>query len=182
MKIISNFDNLFLLEPELYRDNRGFFYEKYKKSVFDKIIKREISFKQDNISYSKKNVLRGLHFQSKPHYQEKLISVISGKIFDVVVNINPKSKNFKKCYSFILSSSNKHHLFIPSQYAHGFLTLTNNVVLNYKVTSEYDPKNEKTIIWSDKDLDIKWPITKISDLIISKKDREGKKIYNFKDL
>ena len=174
MKVIRNIDNLFLLKPQIFRDNRGYFYEKYKKTKINELLKRNIVFNQDNLSYSKKNVLRGLHFQSKPNYQEKLISVISGKIFDVVVNVNPKSKNFKKYFTFILSSRNKHHLFISSDYAHGFLALTNNVIIDYKVTSEYDVKKEKTILWNDKSLNIKWPYKKKSELIISKKDREGK--------
>lgn len=178
MRIISSIDNLFILKPEIYRDKRGYFYEKYKESKINELLNRNIIFKQDNISYSQKNVLRGLHFQSKPNYQEKFISVLSGKIFDVVVNINPKSKNFKKYYTFILSSRNRHHLFIPSDYAHGFLTLTNNVIINYKVTSEYDPNNEQTILWNDKSLKIKWPFKKNSDLIISKKDSEGESFDN----
>ena len=178
MKLIKSIDKLLLLQPDVYNDERGFFYEKYKESSLNKIIGRKILFRQDNISYSKKNVLRGLHFQVEPNYQEKFISVISGEIFDVVVNINPNSKNFKKYYSFNLSSSNKYHLWIPSDFAHGFLTLTDDVMINYKVTSEYNPNNEKTILWNDEDLNVDWPYLNKSELIISKKDREGEKILN----
>ena len=178
MQIVNNIDNLFLFKPVVFKDPRGLFYEKYKKSSFDKLINKKIIFKQDNMSFSKKNALRGLHFQSKPNTQEKLISVISGKIYDVVVNINPNSTNFKKHYAFILSSSNKYQLWIPSDYAHGFFTLTDNVIINYKVTTEYKPKKEKTIIWNDKELNINWPLFKKSDLIISKKDSQGKNINN----
>ena len=100
MKLIKSIDSLLLLQPDVHHDERGFFYEKYKESSLNKIMGRKILFRQDNISYSKKNVLRGLHFQLAPNSQEKFISVVSGEIFDVVVNINPKSNNFKKHYVF----------------------------------------------------------------------------------
>ena len=128
-------------------------------------------FVQDNQSYSQKNILRGLHFQ-KNNPQGKLVRVSRGTVFDVVVDIRKNSETFGKWESFILSDDNFLQLWVPPGFAHGFLSLTNNTILQYKCTDYYDPNDEHTIIWNDDDLNIDWPI---SNPKVSKKDKDGKK-------
>ncbi len=165
---------LILFKPHIFKDHRGSFTEIFnKKLTFNLGIKE--NFVQDNISYSKKNVLRGLHFQ-KINPQGKLINVVSGAIFDVVVDLRNKSKTFGKYETFKLNDKNFKKLWIPKGFAHGFLTLQNNTIVNYKVTDFFDPKDQNTIIWNDKSLKIKWPSKKP---ILSDKDKKG---VFFKDL
>jgi len=165
---------LILIKTNQYFDNRGIVFENFNQKDYSKIgIKNK--FVQDNISVSNKNVVRGLHYQKlKP--QGKLISVIKGKIFDVAIDIRKNSNTFGKHQSFILSDKNSRQLWIPKDFAHGFLSLTSETIVNYKCTDFYDPKDQNTIIWNDKDLKIRWPI---KNPIISKKDKDG--IY-FKNL
>ena len=165
---------LVLLKSKKYHDSRGVFFESYnKKILFDLGIKD--NFVQDNLSFSKKNVLRGMHFQ-KNNSQGKFITVISGSILDVVVDLRKKSKTFGKYESFILNEKNNKQLWIPKNFAHGFLALSNNVIINYKCTNFYDLNDQNTIIWNDKLLNINW---QIKYPIISKKDKMG---VCFKDL
>jgi dTDP-4-dehydrorhamnose 3,5-epimerase len=159
---------LILIKTNQYFDNRGYFFESFNQKIYSKIDIKN-SFVQDNFSISKKNVLRGLHYQRK-NSQGKLIRVIKGKILDIAVDIRKNSKTFGKHQSFILSEENCKQLWIPKNFAHGFLSLSPNTIVNYKCTDFYDPIDQNTIIWNDKDLNIKWPIKKP---IISKKDRDG---------
>ena len=161
----------FLIKPEIYSDNRGCFYESYNKNKFSKIIGRDVNFVQDNYSKSKKNVLRGLHFQKSPKSQGKLIKVLSGEIFDVIVDIRKSSKTFKKWQGISLSSESMDQIWIPEGFAHGFLTLSNFAEVIYKVTEFYDPNLESFVRYDDPDLMIDWP--KTSNYILSKKDKEA---------
>ena len=161
----------FLIKSEIYSDNRGYFYESYNKNKFSKIIGRDVNFVQDNYSKSKINVLRGLHYQKSPKAQGKLIKVLSGEIFDVIVDIRKSSKTFKKWQGISLSSESMDQIWIPEGFAHGFLTLSNCAEVIYKVTEFYDPNLESSIRYDDPDLMIDWP--KTSNYILSKKDKEA---------
>jgi len=168
-------DDLFILEPQLFKDKRGFFYESYNKNKLDNIIKT--NFVQDNQSRSLKGVIRGLHFQRAPYAQAKLISCVFGKILDVVVDIRKNSKTFGKIFSIELSSKNNKQLFVPKGFAHGFQVLSDEAIVSYKVDEYYDSDSECGIIWNDKDLLIKWDHT--IKPILSEKDL---KLNSFKDL
>jgi dTDP-4-dehydrorhamnose 3,5-epimerase len=156
-----------ILEPVIYKDDRGFFTETFNSNVFEKMgIKK--SWVQDNHSKSVKGVLRGLHWQIiKP--QAKLIRVISGKIFDVVVDIRQNSPTYKQSFTIDLSSDNQRMLFIPEGFAHGFLTLTDTAEILYKVSDYYSPEGSRGFIWNDPDVAIQWPIQGMIP-IISKQD------------
>tara|TARA_B100002019_G_scaffold225283_1_gene198291 strand:- start:892 stop:1413 length:522 start_codon:yes stop_codon:yes gene_type:complete len=170
MKIIkTNIKDLILLETNVYKDNRGFFKEVEK----NKILKKKFVF--DCFSYSKKNTLRGLHLQTKKS-QAKIITVVQGKILDVVVDLRKKSKTFGKFFSIEISQDSNFSLFIPENFAHGFLCLSKNCAVYYKCTNYRDKKSETTIKWNDKSLNIKWPISKP---ILSKKDKMGLSFNEF---
>lgn len=163
-----------IIDLKAFEDARGIFFEKYNKSFFYSLgIKFE--FVQDNISISKKNVLRGLHFQKK-YQQGKLIRVCKGKIFDVAVDLRRKEKTFGKVSTFILSENISNLLWVPPGFAHGFCVLSKSAIVEYKCTNFYNPKDQFTLIWNDKYLNIKWPIKKP---IISNKDKFG---LTFRDL
>lgn len=148
-------------------DERGYFVETYKKSDF---VNHgiELNFIQDNHSYSMERVLRGLHFQRAPYEQGKLVSVVSGEIFDVAVDIRPNSENYMKWYGTILSQKNNKMLWIPPGFAHGFQAIEDSHII-YKVTEEYSKDHDGGIRWDDPDVSVNWPI---SSPIISKKDRQ----------
>jgi len=176
MKIIKTFiENLLVIEPQLFRDDRGFFYESYNKKKLDKKIK--IVFVQDNESKSIKGVIRGLHFQAPPLEQTKLVSCVSGNILDVAVDLRTNSKTYGKSFSIELSSENNKQLFIPRGFAHGFEVLSETAIVNYKVDNYYNSKSESGLIWNDKDLSIDWKLN--IKPILSKKDL---KLMSFKDL
>ncbi|NPA52868.1 MAG: dTDP-4-dehydrorhamnose 3,5-epimerase [Aquificae bacterium] len=159
-----------LIKPKVFSDDRGFFLESYKKSDF---VKSGITkdFVQDNHSKSVKGVLRGLHYQLPPKAQGKLIRCVKGKIFDVAVDIRKSSKTFRKWVGVTLSEENKHMLYIPEGFAHGFLTLTDFAEVLYKTTDEYAPELDRGIIWNDPDINIKWPLEEIEEILLSEKDR-----------
>ena len=155
MKINKTFiEDLLIIEPPLFKDDRGFFYESYNKKNFDKII--NTAFVQDNESKSNKGVVRGLHFQLPPFEQTKLVRCVSGKILDVVVDLRTNSKTYGKSFSIELSSENNKQLFVPNGFAHGFQVLSKEAIVNYKVDNFYNPKSDLGIIWNDKDLLIDW--------------------------
>ncbi len=145
-----------LIYPRMFPDERGFFLENYKKTEFAKAGIKE-NLVQENHSWSKKNVLRGLHFQRSPKAQGKLIQCLRGKIFDVAVDIRKKSSTFLKCVSVELSQDNGEMIYIPKGFAHGFLVLSNSADVVYKCTAEYSPKHESGIIWNDPQININWP-------------------------
>jgi dTDP-4-dehydrorhamnose 3,5-epimerase len=176
MKINKTFiEDLLIIEPQLFKDERGFFYESYNKNNLDKVI--NIVFVQDNESKSDKGVIRGLHFQAPPFEQTKLVRCISGNILDVAVDLRTNSKTYGNFFSIELSSENNKQLFVPKGFAHGFQVLSEEAIVNYKVDNFYNPKYDSGIIWNDKDLLIDWnldlkPVLSVKDL----------KLISFKDL
>jgi len=176
MKVIkTSLPGVLVLEPEIFRDERGLFYESYSKKKFDDALQLNINFVQDNISESSSNVLRGLHYQIK-NPQAKLVQVISGEIFDVAVDLRISSATFGKWFGVNLSSNNKRQLWIPEGFAHGFYTISNKVIFSYKVTNFYSPNDERCILWNDKNLNIDWPIKNTPN--VSLKDKQGKFLYD----
>ncbi len=159
--------DIILVEPKIFTDDRGCFMESFKASDFQKA-DLPIHFLQDNFSVSKKNVIRGLHYQKNPHAQGKLVSVLKGKVWDVAVDIRRASPTFLKWVAAELNDKNHAMLYIPPGFAHGFAALTDDVHLLYKCTEEYDPKADAGIRWNDPDIDITWPVAKP---ILSSKDR-----------
>jgi dTDP-4-dehydrorhamnose 3,5-epimerase len=176
MKINKTFiEDLLIIEPQLFKDDRGFFYESYNKNNLDKVV--NVVFVQDNESKSYKGVIRGLHFQAPPFEQTKLVRCVNGNILDVVVDLRTNSKTYGKSFSVELSGENNKQLFVPKGFAHGFQVLSETAIVNYKVDNFYNSKSDSGIIWNDKDLSIKWS----PDLkpILSEKDL---KLSSFKEL
>ena len=161
----------FLIEHTIYSDNRGFFLESWNKKIFNKLIKKEICFVQDNHSCSKRGVLRGLHYQKHPFGQAKLVSCIKGEILDVIVDIRKSSETFGEWASIKLNSDEKKHLWIPIGFAHGFLTISQEAELFYKTSEYWNKENEVTLNWSDPFFSINWGITE--DIFLSEKDQNG---------
>jgi dTDP-4-dehydrorhamnose 3,5-epimerase len=159
-----------VIEPRIFRDDRGFFLESYNTNAFA-AAGLTMTFVQDNISYSHRHVLRGLHYQiSQP--QGKLVGVAHGEIFDVAVDLRRSSPTFGKWIGEHLSAENQKQLFIPAGFGHGFLALTEGVVVRYKTTDFYAPAAERTILWNDPELAIAWPLTGAAP-IVSAKDAQG---------
>ncbi|MEW2920655.1 dTDP-4-dehydrorhamnose 3,5-epimerase [Muricauda sp. ANG21] len=160
----------FILEPQIFEDNRGYFFESYNHRDFCKAIGQEISFVQDNISLSKKGVLRGLHFQKGEHAQAKLVSVLQGKIQDVVVDLRQDSPTFGQHLSIQLSDENKKQVFIPRGFAHGFLTLSESAKVIYKCDNYYKRESEGGIKHDNEHLMIDWQIDS-NDMLLSERDK-----------
>jgi dTDP-4-dehydrorhamnose 3,5-epimerase len=154
--------DLLLIEPQVFGDDRGFFYESFNQNKFEEAIKRKINFVQDNHSKSVKGVLRGLHYQLTPKAQGKLVRVIQGEVFDVAVDIRRSSPTFGKWAGEIISSENKKQLWIPEGFAHGFLTLSDTAEFLYKTTDFYSPEHEQSILWDDETIGIDWPMKEVS--------------------
>tara|TARA_Y100000815_G_scaffold109364_1_gene97948 strand:- start:40 stop:567 length:528 start_codon:yes stop_codon:yes gene_type:complete len=174
MKIISTkFSGLKVIQSKSYKDSRGLFKEDYKKKFF-----KNKNFVFGCTSSSKKNVIRGLHLQTK-YSQEKYVSVLKGAIIDVAVDLRKKSKTYGKHYKIILSDANAKSIFIPAGFAHGFLALKKENIIYYTCTNYRSAKHEVGILWNDKDLKIKWPI---KNPVISKKDKKNIKFIEFKKL
>lgn len=168
MKVTSlELPGVLLIEPETFRDDRGFFREIGRSSLFNNL--SFPPFVQENHSRSSYGVIRGLHYQLKPNPVAKLVRCISGRIFDVVVDIDPDSETYGKWVGEYLDGDSGNMIFVPEGMAHGFLTLSNTADVMYKVSDYYSPENEKAIGFNDPDIGIKWNIS-VSDLIISKKD------------
>ena len=172
----TNIKGLYILTPNIFTDERGFFYESWNKSTFNTLINEEINFHQDNHSYSKEGVLRGLHYQITPKDQGKLVRCVSGEIFDVAVDIRKNSDTFGKWCGVYLNSENKRLFWIPSGFAHGFLTISNSAEVLYKATKKWDKSKERYLKWNDNDLKIKWPIKRINNRLpkINDKDSNAK--------
>jgi len=164
-----------LVTPRVFQDDRGFFLETFKSSDFYAAGIQE-NFTQDNQSLSTKNVLRGIHFQSHPRPQGKLVRCVRGSIFDVAVDLNPTSPTFKKWVGVELSEDNKQMLYIPPGFGHGFSTLTETAEINYKCTAEYNFDLDGGIAWNDEELDIDW---KIENPLISEKDEKLPTLYRY---
>lgn len=161
---------LCILEPRVFEDVRGYFLESYNKETFKKI-GIDVDFVQDNQSLSSKGTLRGLHFQKPPYAQAKLVRVITGSILDVAVDIRTDSKTYGEYFSLVLSGKNKRMLYIPEGFAHGFLALEDNTLIQYKCSDLYNKESEGGIVWNDSDININWGID--YEPIISDKDKNN---------
>lgn len=163
MKLLkTRIDGPLIIKSQLYKDSRGFLRETFRNDLF-----KNTKFPFDIMSYSKKNVLRGLHYQSRDS-QAKIITVTSGKIMDVAVDLRKNSKTFGKHFSIIINYTDNFSFYIPENFAHGFLCLSDSCTINYKCSKYRNPQYEKTLSWNDPDVNIKWPIKKP---ILSKRDR-----------
>ena len=167
----QNIEDVILVKPKVFGDNRGFFMESYKKSEFA-ANGITVEFNQDNHSKSTAHVLRGLHFQKPPYGQAKLVRCTRGRIYDVAVDIRPYSETFGKYVKVELSEENKHMLFIPDGFAHGFVVLSDVAELMYKASGEYAPQADCGIIWNDETINIDWGID--FEPILSEKDTKQK--------
>jgi dTDP-4-dehydrorhamnose 3,5-epimerase len=160
--------DVLLIEPQIFKDERGLFFESFNQSAFNAATKINILFVQDNHAESAKGVLRGLHYQKNPMAQAKLVRVTEGEVFDVVVDLRHQSPTFGQWLSTILSKDNQKQLFIPEGFAHGYLTLSNRATFLYKTNQFYSPEHERSIRWDDETLHINWP--KADRLMVSSKD------------
>jgi dTDP-4-dehydrorhamnose 3,5-epimerase len=164
----TNIEDVKIIEPKIYNDERGYFFESYNQKEFCNKIGK-INFVQDNESKSTFGILRGMHYQAPPFEQSKLVRVICGEIQDIAVDLRKDSPDYLKYVSVILSSENKRQLFIPKGFAHGFLVLSKKAIVNYKVDNYYNNKSEKVIPFNDNAIKIKWSLN-IKSIKLSKKD------------
>ena len=179
MSFLGNFNfvktkirDLYIIEPKVFGDNRGYFMESYnKKDFFDAGLTME--FVQDNESKSKKGVLRGLHFQTK-HTQGKLVRVTEGAVYDVAVDLRKGSPTYGQWEGILLTSENKKQFYVPEGFAHGFLVLSDTAVFNYKCTDFYAPEYDGGVLWNDPDIGIEWPLDGIEEILLSEKDKNQK--------
>ena len=177
MKVIAEpLPGLKLIEPRVFEDPRGYFYESYNKSTF-KDIGIDVEYLQDNQSLSQRGVLRGLHFQNEPFAQGKLVRVIKGSVLDVAVDIRNGSPTYGQHYDVELNEDNKLILWVPAGFAHGFATLKNDTIFSYKCTNVYDKASEGGIMWNDPDLNIDW---KLENPLLSEKDMQNESFKEFK--
>jgi len=170
----THIDDVILLSPRVYQDERGYFMESYNQKKIEILIKER--FVQDNESVSCKNTLRGLHLQLPPHAQSKLVRVIKGSILDIAVDLRKDSKSFGKYFKSVLSGENKKQLYIPKGFAHGFLSLEDDTILSYKCSDYYHAESEVSILWNDPDLAIDW---EIDNPILAEKDRLAQNFVTF---
>lgn len=168
---------LLIIEPEVFSDERGFFFESFDEIAFRDATGVQVRFVQDNHSKSTIGVLRGLHYQLPPMAQGKLVRVIQGEVFDVAVDVREDSPTYGLWDGLILSATNKKQLWIPPGFAHGFLTLSDTAEFLYKTTEYWSPEHERSIVWNDEMLKIEWPIEYMS-LVISEKDKQGMRFTN----
>lgn len=179
----TNIPDVVVIEPSIFSDERGWFMESFNEQRFhDELTKLGLSipntFVQDNHSCSNKGVLRGLHYQTVPHAQGKLVRVIQGSAFDVAVDIRKDSENYGKWVGVELSAKNHKQLWIPEGFAHGFVALEDNTHFLYKTTNYYSKECERSIIWNDSDLNIDWPIINDTEIVISQKDLQAEKFLS----
>jgi len=170
--IETKIKDLYIIEPKVFGDNRGYFMESYNKSdFFEAGLTQE--FVQDNESKSKKGVLRGLHFQTK-HTQGKLVRVTEGEVFDVAVDLRKDSATYGQWEGVTLTSENKKQFYVPEGFAHGFLVLSDIAVFNYKCTDYYAPEFDGGVLWNDEDIAVEWPLEGIKEILLSEKDKVQK--------
>lgn len=163
---------VWIIEPKIFNDERGYFMESYKKADFEKYI-GQVDFIQDNESKSVKGVLRGLHYQQGMFSQAKLVRALKGRVLDVVVDLRKSSSTFGKYLAVELSEDSKRQLFVPRGFAHGFLVLSPEAIFSYKVDNPYAPFHEETLLWCDPSVNIDWNMDE-EELILSAKDKQGK--------
>lgn len=173
MNVIKTvFPEVFIFEPKVYRDDRGFFFESYNDRFFTQLTGIECNFVQDNHSGSVRHVLRGLHYQIEQP-QGKLVRATAGEIFDVIVDLRKRSKTFARWAGFRISETNKRQLWVPVGFAHGFLVLSGRAEMLYKTTDFYAPDHERCVLWDDQELAIDWPLQYGEKPILSAKDQAG---------
>jgi dTDP-4-dehydrorhamnose 3,5-epimerase len=168
--VTTELPGVLLLEPKVFADDRGFFFESYNRRAFHKATGVDVEFVQDNHSSSKKNVLRGLHYQLR-QAQGKLVRVISGEVWDVAVDLRRASPTFGRWAGFTLSAQSKRMAWIPPGFAHGFVVVSDAAEVLYKATDYYAPEHERTLLWSDPALGIRWPLAAAP--VLTDKDRRG---------
>lgn len=172
--IETKIKDVYIIEPTVFGDNRGYFMETYsKKDFFEAGLTME--FVQDNESKSKKGVLRGMHFQTK-HTQGKLVRVTEGEVYDVAVDLRKGSPTFGKWEGALLTAENKKQFYVPEGFAHGFLVMSDIAVFNYKCTDFYAPEYDSGLLWNDEEVGIKWPLDGIEEILLSEKDKVQKKL------
>jgi len=159
----------FILEPNVFKDSRGYFFESFNQNKFNALIGQEVNFVQDNESFSSKGVLRGLHFQTGDYAQAKLARVVKGTVLDVVVDMRKESPTFSKHFSIELSEDNKRQLFVPRGFAHGFIVLSETAIFSYKCDNFYNKPSEKGLRYDDPSLAIDWRLP-TKEFIVSEKD------------
>ncbi|WP_242203333.1 dTDP-4-dehydrorhamnose 3,5-epimerase [Aestuariivivens insulae] len=159
----------FIIEPKIFNDSRGYFFESFNQNTFNELIGQNISFVQDNESFSSKGVLRGLHYQTGEYAQAKLVRVVKGRVLDVAVDLRKSSQTFGEYVTVELSGENKNQLFIPRGFAHGFVVLSDTAIFSYKCDNFYHKGSEGGIIFNDKELNIDWKLPE-KELVISEKD------------
>ncbi len=167
--LVAGLSDVLLIEPHVFSDNRGYFFESFNQQKFCALVARDVSFVQDNQSFSRKGVVRGLHYQLPPKAQAKLVRVVAGEIFDVVVDIRKDSPNFGQWTGEILSSHNKKQLWIPEGFAHGFQVLSDTAEILYKTTDYWSGQHERAVRWNDPSISIAWPLKE--EPTISEKDK-----------
>ncbi|MSQ04862.1 MAG: dTDP-4-dehydrorhamnose 3,5-epimerase [Nitrosomonadaceae bacterium] len=165
--------DVMVFQPKVFGDDRGFFFESFNQKQFEATLDRKVVFVQDNHSYSTNNILRGLHYQIQ-QTQAKLVRVVQGEVFDVVVDIRKSSPTFGQWAGEILSANNQKQLWIPEGFAHGFLVLSGTAEFLYKATDYYAPVHERCIVWNDETIGIQWPVQSVP--IVSEKDRQGQSL------
>jgi len=175
----TGLDGCFILEPKVFSDNRGYFFESFNQRTFNKLTNTNTTFVQDNESFSTKGVLRGLHYQPGKHAQAKLVRVIKGNVLDVAVDIRKDSTTFGKHVSVELSEENKKQLFIPKGFAHGFIVVSETAIFSYKCDNYYNKESEGGIIYNDPSLNIDWHLSP-KDFIVSEKDLILPKLENIR--
>jgi len=159
----------FIIEPKVFKDPRGYFFESFNQNKFNELIGKTIDFVQDNESFSSKGVLRGLHFQTGAYAQAKLVRVIKGRVLDVVVDMRKESPTFSEHFSIELSEENKRQLFVPKGFAHGFIVLSETAIFSYKCDNFYDKASEQGLRYDDPSLGIDWKLP-ANEFIVSEKD------------
>jgi len=179
--IPQSIPEVILIEPTVHSDNRGYFVETFRQDLFEEAVGYKVNFIQDNESKSSKGVLRGLHYQLPPYTQAKLVRVIKGSVLDVVVDIRKSSSTFGQYVAVELTSDNKHQLFVPHGFAHGFIVLSDSATFTYKVDNYYAPEHDRGIAYNDKDLAIDWQLP-LDTLQLSEKDKLHPTLVNAKDL
>jgi dTDP-4-dehydrorhamnose 3,5-epimerase len=178
MKVIeTKIKDLVIIEPAVYGDDRGYFMESFNAEWFEKNV-CDTKFIQDNESKSTKGVLRGLHFQTPPYAQAKLVRVIEGEVLDVAVDLRQDSPTYGQHETVLLSGDNKKQFFVPRGFAHGFLVLSESAIFSYKVDNKYSPTHDSGLLWNDPELNIDWNI-KLSEIKLSSKDEEQLSLVDF---
>ena len=180
-RIETGIEGLCIIEPTVFGDDRGFFFESYSKKDFEEV-GIPFEFVQDNHSKSKKGVLRGMHFQYE-NTQDKLVRVVTGSVYDVVIDLRKDSATFGKWYGVVLSAQNKRQFFVPKGFAHGFLTLEDNTEFLYKCTDYYAPQYDSGILWNDKDVAVDWRLNEFGltekKLTLSEKDKKQQTLKEY---